>query len=685
MKKFTTGCPRNCYSTCTFEVQIENGRIRAIEPHPANKATPEGPCLKGLSYVERVHSPDRILYPMIRRNDTAEFEQTSWNEALDRITERMCHYRDAYGPQSVMFYAGSGTKGLLNGVSLAFWRLFGGCTTTYGDLCWPAGLEATRLTLGENKHSVPWDIANAKLIVLWGKNSAETNIHQMLYINRALDSGATLVVVDPRRTESSERAQLLIQPRPGTDGAIALAVAKLLIENGSIDDGFIDKHVLGYDEFARAVEDMPPERAADVSSVPVEYIRKLARLIAETTPVTINTGFGLQRYTNSGQTMRAILALLILTGNIGKPGAGWIFANLQSHVFDAVKDPVAFYPPAEPDGVVRMSVSTARLGPDMLRMENPPLKMLWVERGNPITQNPETNQVLKAVRALDFRVVVDQFMTDTAREADVILPAKTMFEQTDVINAYWHPYIQLKPKAIDPPGGVKPETEIYYLLAQRLGIDAGQIAAHIPEPTEQGVRAFLEAKLNDIPGLSLEQLRKGPVIAPDHQEIAFSDFVFPTPSGKIELASDEANTRWGVGRVPVYSEPMESTHSEQREQRHKYPLYLMTPNTKNRIHSQFNNLKMIRDVSPGPFVAIHPADAAKRGIKNGVTVRVFNDRGSIEMPAQFDHGMRIGCVAITNGWWASEGGGVNFCSKARETDIAHGAAFHDNLVEVQII
>ncbi|TDI45127.1 MAG: hypothetical protein E2P02_08110 [Acidobacteria bacterium] len=209
---------------CTARVHVEDGRIVRLEPHTGNLATPEGVCLKGLSYVERTHSPDRLLYPLRRRPRTFEHTRISWDEALDTIAEKLERARDTLGPPSVFFYAASGTKGLLNQVSHDFWRLFGGYTTTYGDLCWPAGLEATRLTLGENKHSDPTDLARAKLIVMWGKNPAETNIHQTVFINDALEAGGTLVVIDPRRTETAERADLLIQPRPGTDGALALGL-----------------------------------------------------------------------------------------------------------------------------------------------------------------------------------------------------------------------------------------------------------------------------------------------------------------------------------------------------------------------------------------------------------------------------------------------------------------------------
>jgi anaerobic selenocysteine-containing dehydrogenase len=680
MTTYTTACPRNCYSTCTLRVQVEGGRIRRIEPHTDNRATPGGACLKGLSYVERVHSPDRILHPL--RRAAGEFERISWDEALGTIEEKLNELKADPGPQSVFYYSGSGTKGIMNIVGRNFWRCYGGITATYGDLCWPAGLEATRLTLGENKHSVPWDVAEARLIVLWGKNAAETNIHQMVFIDQALDAGAKLVVIDPRRTETAERASLLIQPRPGTDGALALAVAHLLVKNDQVDHEFIERHVLGYEKYAAMVERYTPEWAADVTDVPAPFIHELAGLFASIKPVTISPGYGMQRFANSGQTMRAMLALLAITGNIGAPGAGWVYANLQSHIFDKVKDPFAFYPPEQPDGVVRVSVSTARLGPDMLAQRDPSLRMAWVERGNPVTQNPETHTVLEAFRALDFRVVVEQFMTDTAREADIVLPAKTMFEQSDVIGAYWHHYIQLKQKVIDPPGAAKPESEIYRLLAERLELPEASDPTVFPVSDDE-VDAFLERELQPFPELTLERLKQGPVLTPGSEEVAFSDRRFPTPSGKIELESREAHERWGLDPLPGFTEPAESIRNPEAPDPSTYPLHMLTPNTKNRIHSQFNNLRMISQFGEKPIAFMHPDDARSRGIADGDRVRVFNDRGSIEIEVCLDNGLKPGCVCVTNGWWISEGGTVNFLSPARETDMGFGAAFHENRVEVK--
>lgn len=677
MAVFTSACPRNCTSTCAMRVTVEEGCVTAIDPHPGNLATPEGPCLKGLSYLERQDHPGRLLHPL-RRQPDGSFARLSWDAALDLLAARLEAVRAEHGPQSVLYYAGSGTKGLLNGCGLAFWRCFGGCTTTYGDLCWPAGLEASRLTFGDNRQSAPWDIARARLILIWGKNPAETNLHQMRFMDQALAAGATLVVIDPRRTPSAERAHRLLQPKPGTDGALALGLAHLLIAAGDLDHAFLRDHVLGYDAFAASVAPWTPARTAEVTGVPEVQIRQLAADLGRREPTTICVGFGMQRYSNSGQTLRAIQALLALTGNLGKPGAGWVYANLATQVFGPVKDPLDFYPPERPDGVVRVSISTARLGRDMLAQEDPPLAFVWVERGNPLSQNPETPRVREAFRRLAFRVVVDERMTDTAKEADLVLPAKSLFEQTDVVGAYWHAYLQLRQKVVAPPGEVRPETDLYRALGQRLGISEASLDAILPAPGDAGVEAWLQARLDPL-GVTLAQLREGPVLAPGAEEVAFADGRFTTPSGRVELLSAEAEARWGVDPLPSYREPVES----QASGRGAFPLQLLTPNTKNGIHSQFLDLPVIRGLGARARLFIGPEDAAARGLRPGDRARIFNRRGELVLPVQVDFGLRPGVVAAYNGFGAADGGSVNLLSEGRETDLGHGAAFHDTLVDVE--
>jgi len=671
-KIISSACPRNCYSTCSLKVRVEDNTVIGIEPHSSNLATPEGPCIKGLAYVERANSKDRILYPQ-KRLENGTYQRISWEEAIATIADKLKYYKQNFGSHSILFFAASGMSGLLNGVSTAFWRLLGGVTTTYGNLCWPAGLEATRLTLGACKHNAPWDLEHAKLILLWGKNPVETNIQEMIPIEKAQEKGAKLIVIDPRRTPSSERANHLFQIKAGTDAALALGIAREIIYNNWLDKEFIDKHVLGYEQFCERVEAYTPERVAEICRIPVDAILNLAKLIGTTKPMSLIPGYGMQRYENGGQTTRCILALSVITGNIGLKGGCWHYANLQSYVFDTIKEPESYFPGSE-DPCFRRKISVAKLGEDLLKISDPEIKMIWVERGNPLSQNPDTNTIRKAFRKADFRVVVEQFMTDTALEADLILPAKNMFEQSDIIGSYWNPYVQLKQKVVEPAGEVKPETEIYYLLAKKLDWADSEIHANIPKPTDEAIEEYLENHLKAFPELSLEALREGPQLANSYEEIPFADHIFPTLSGKIELLSESATSLWHVDSLPDYV-PLD----HQKD----YSLQLISPNSKYRIHSQFGNLAIIKQFEPEACLSLHPETAEERGIANEEVVEIYNQQGKSKVKVQFDLGLRKNTVVLTNGHWSSNGAASNLFTKGMETDMGHGTAFHNTWVALK--
>ena len=675
-KTYNTACPRNCYSTCSFLVTVEDGKVSEINPQPLNKATPEGICLKGLSYIERTNSPKRIIKPLKKVN--GNFIEISMDEALKEISEKLLSIREKYSPQSVMFYSASGMSGLLNSFSSNFWKMFGGATTVYGNLCWPAGLEAVRLTLGENKHNAPWDLENSDLIIVWGKNPAESNIQQMIPIEKAQSKGAKLIVIDPRRTPSSERANLLIQPKPGTDAFLALTIAKILIDRNHIDKSFIDKYVLGFDEFKNSLSEYSVEKCINVTGVKEEFIYHLADEIVKSEAMTIVPGYGMQRYSNGGQTIRSLLTLNILTGNIGKKGACFHYADLQGDIFSEVKEPLSYFPPKKTDGIFRREISTARLGEEMLNISDPELKAIWVERGNPVAQNPDSNKVKEAFRKLEYKIVVEQFLTDTALEADIILPAKSMFEQSDIISSYWNPYIQLKQKVVDPPGEVLPETEIYFRLAELMNFPEEEISKNLIQNDDAVINNWLEEQLTKFEGLSLDKLKEGPVLTPGYQEIAFEDLMFDTPSEKIELYSEEANKRWNVNKLPSFEKPVEFSDADE-----KYKFNLLSPNTKNRIHSQFGNLEVIKIIDPEPFATISAIDAESKKIKTGDMIKVFNDRGEITLKTKIDFSLRPGNIVVINGYWHQEGACPNSLSKGRETDMGFGTAFHDNLVNFE--
>ena len=670
--KFLTACPRNCYSTCSFIAEVEDNKLIAIYPDSNNRAVPEGPCIKGLSYLERAGSAERITSPLIKTRDGG-FTKISYEEALDIIAGKLKYFSERYTPQSVLYYTGSGMSGLSNDIGHNFFRLIGGATTTYGNFCWPAGLEAVRLTLGEVKHNVPWDIENAGLLILWGKNSAETNIQEINFISRALDKGTRVVVIDPRRTPTADLADMHIRPRPGTDAAIALAICRYLIDRGMVYNEFILSHVEGFAEFEKSLN-ITIEDAANISGVNREQISELAELIGSGVPMTLVPGYGLQRYTNGGQTIRSLLAINILTGNLGRPGCSFNYANLQGYVFDTLKEPLSYYPELNPDSLFRRAIPVARLGEGMLSLSDPELKMAWVERGNPLTQAPDSGLVEKAFKNLDFVVVIEQFMNDTAALADLILPAKNMFEQQDIISSYWSPYIYYRPKILDPGPAILPEYEIYYRLAEKMKLESDEMI--LPPPGEESLDKWLAYRINKMTDVTLDALKESPCIAPGLQEIAFSDMSFKTPSGKIEIRSHDAVVKWNVPELPSYSEPFNSQNDI-----HKF--YFMTPNNRNRIHSQFGNLSVIKENDQYPKVQVSLDDARELELKQDDEVRVFNDRGELIVKADVTARIMKGCVSIPNGWWKLEGACGNLLSAGAETDMGHGTAFHDTMVSVE--
>jgi anaerobic selenocysteine-containing dehydrogenase len=673
MAEFLTVCPRNCYSTCSFKVLVRNNRISRILPFSENFATPEGPCIKGLSYIQRAHSSERIRHPL-KKNGEGKYSQIPLKEALDLISEKLSGLKRNYGPHSIMWYRGSGNSGLTNEIGTEFWKAFGGATFTYGNLCWPSGLEAVRLTLGSVKHNVPWDLENARTIVIWGKNPAETNIQEMAFIASAREKGAKIIVVDLRKTPTADKADLLLCPRPGTDGALALAVCNVLIRENLVDNEFISKNVLGFKEFSTSLT-ISPEKAETITGIPSAEIVEFAKTISTGGPVTFLPGYGLQRHSNGGQTIRSILALAVITGNIGKEGAGFNYANLQGYVFDKVKEPLSYYPDPEHDKPFRRTLSVARLGIDMMQQSGPPLNGAWIERGNPVLQSPDSKNVFKAISDLEFKVVVEQFMTDTAALADVILPAKDIFEQSDIISSYWSPYIQYKPKILEPEGEVIPESEIWFNLASRMGLNIDKKL--VPEPGNDNIEKWLEERIRGYSDLTLSDLKKGPVLAPGLQSIAYEDLKFETPSGRIELLSTEAERKWKVTPLPTFKPVIRN------EDQSGFPLKFITPNTGSRIHSQFGNLEIIKSTVEPPVLEISGSDASERDIRSGERIRIFNSLGEIFFAAKVSDKVPPGIVVLPNGIWLQEGGGGNMLIDPGETDMGFGAAFHDTCVQVE--
>ena len=641
----------------------EGNRILSIEGDPDNPATGGHVCLKGLSYARRVNSPDRLLTPLKRSASGRGFEAATWDEALADIAERMARVRQAHGPESVLYYEGSGSHGALGGLAMAFWRQFGGCTTTYGDLCWPAGLEATRLTYGDNRHNHPKLTLHSRLILVWGHNPAETNVHQWRLMLDAQAHGARIIVIDPRQTDTTDGADGHLQPRPGTDAALALGLARVIVDEGLHDRAFLDAHAHGFEAYRRRLDLFPLERAADITGLPAGAIRDLAMAYATTKPALLAAGFGLQRHSRAGQSMRAVALLPALTGNVGVAGGGWQYANLASHCLRPL--------PLPPEPAAARAIPVSQVAKHLESLDAPPIRAAWIERGNPAAQNPAAPRLRDALRRLDLVVVVDQFLTPTAELADWVLPAKSLFEEEDLVTAYWHPYLQWRAKVLPPPGEVRPESEIWRAMCARMGFDTRWF------PGDREV--FLQTLLPDRRASTLDHLKRQPLDLSGYGDIAFADRRFPTPSGRVEFASAEAAARWGVDPVPDYVPLDEGASSAARE---KFPLQLLSCKTRDRIHSQFGNLDWVREVERPHVLDIHPDDARARGIADGSRAAVWNDRGRLEISARITPGIRPGVVHVLEGWCHEGDPDVNALTAEGITDMNHGATYYECLVEV---
>jgi anaerobic selenocysteine-containing dehydrogenase len=526
-------------------------------------------------------------------------------------------------------------------------------------------LEATRLTYGANRHSHPVLTRESRFILLWGHNPAETNIHQWRFILDAQELGTKVVVIDPRSTDTTDAADVHLQPRPGTDGALALGMAQVIVSEGLHDQEFLSQHAHGFEAYRERIREFPLERTAQITGLRERDIQELARAYATTSPALLIAGFGLQRHRRAGQAMRAVALLPALTGNVGVPGGGWQYANLASH---CLRPPPGLPQDADPEG---RTFPTSRLGWALQSLSDPPIRAGWFEKANPLSQHPHTERVRKGVAGLDLLVVVDHFLSDSARMADFVLPAKTLFEEEDLVTAYWHPYVQLRQKVLQPPKGVKTETEIWRELCGRFGFrtDAFQYSP------ETRLRRMLPTGR----GEELDELRRQPLDLSDSGDVAWADRQFETPSGKVEFTSQEAVRLWDVDPVPDHQDLLEGHVSELAQQ---FPLQLLTCKTRERIHSQFGNLSSIQEVERPRVLDIHPQDALARGLQEGDMAEVRNNRGSVEIRVHLNPGILPGVVHVIEGRCVEDDPWMNLLTDDGTTDMGHGAVYYECLVEV---
>ena len=439
-------CPLDCFDVCGLLAEVENGRVVGLKGDPAHPLTRGRICVKGKKLLERLYHPQRLRQPRLKEN--GRWKSLSWEAAIDLLAQRFSHAIRSHGLQSILYYADSGYGGLIKSVDRLFFDHLGGVSVPRGSLCWSAGIAAQRYDFGDVRGHAFQDLANTGCILIWGRNPVATNPHCVPFLQQARQQGAYLAVIDPLKTLSAAQADLHLQPRPGTDGALALGMAHHLLATDRIDRQFIAEHTLGFERFRESLRDFSPADAAAITGLPQDVICRLAERYAERSPATIIIGMGLQRYANGGNTVRGIDALAALTGNIGRPGGGVNFANRSIAPWI---DRTGGTGPRLPAHAPR-TFPLARMARFLASADNPPIKVAMFAKANPLVQMPDIGALERALARVPFKVVIDMFMTDTARAADLVLPCTSILEEEDLVySSMFSPYLNYAGRAVAPP------------------------------------------------------------------------------------------------------------------------------------------------------------------------------------------------------------------------------------------
>ena len=674
-------CPHDCPDTCAMLVTVKDGVAVKVQGDPTHPFTDGSLCTKVSHYTERTYAPDRLMHPLKRTGPKGkgEFRRITWDEALDEIAARLKALA-ADDPQSILPLSYAGTMGMLQFSSMDrrfFHKL--GASQLERTLCSSAGKAGIKATLGGSYGMDPEHYVDSKLILIWGSNPITSNLHFWTRAQEAKRRGAKLVAIDPYRSLTAEKCQQHVALLPGTDGALALGMMHVLIEEGLIDRDYIARYTLGYELLEQKIKAHSPAWAAKTCGLAEEEVVQLARDYGTAKPAAIRLNYGMQRHAGGGMAARTIACLPALTGAWRDPAGGILLTTADNYQFDHAKLERPDLMPTPRPRVINHS----KVG-DALTATERPVKAVIVYNNNPVAVCPDSNKVLAGFAREDlFCVVMDSFPTDTADYADIVLPATTQLEHTDIHKSYGHLYVLANNAAIAPVGESLPNAEVFRRLAARMGFTEECFR----DSDDELARQALGSGHANLAGIGWEALKKNgwQRLALPEKYAPFARGNFHTPSRKCEFYS-EALLGQGLDPLPSYSPPAESPASNPAMAR-KYPLNFLSPPVRNFLNSSFANLQRFRDAEGEPSLELHSADAAARRIRDGDKVRVFNDRGSFTLRARVNDKPRRGVVVAPSVWWrkfSRDRKNANDLTSQRTADLGGAATFYDCLVEVEL-
>lgn len=695
-------CPHDCPDTCSMLITVKDGRATAVRGNPDHPFTRGGLCVKVNNYQDRAYSPDRVLYPLRRSGPkgSGKFERISWDDALAEIKQRWTAIIDECGPTAILPYSYLGTEGILNGLNVGdpFFNNLG-ATISERTFCDSGSCTAYFMTIGPTPGVDPEAFRYSKYIVLWACNTMSTNLHHWPFIAEAQAQGAKVVVIDPVKTRTAKKADWHIPIRPGTDAALALGMINVIIEEDLVDHDYVANYTLGYEELKQRAAEYPAEKVSEITGIPADDIRTLAREFATSNPAVVRIGVAIERHAGGGQTVRAVACLPALTGAWRHVGGGILQLPIWAFPMDWGK---LLRPDLQTPGT--RVLNQWRLGPALIgEMDlDPPIKSLFVYNSNPAVVAPEQGKLLRGLVREDlFTVVSEHFITDTAHYADIILPATTQLEQEDIMFSWGHLYLSFNNQAIEPLGEAVPNTELFRRLAATMGFDD----PFFQRSDAQMIEDSLDWSAPALEGIRLEELRETGyarlnVGTPDtyapHKEGNFL-----TPSGKCEFkasmaengnfvlslfrqGSEEFQSGDPVDPLPHYIPPNESPATNPALAK-RYPLNLMSPKSHAFMNSSYGNMPQQLHHAGDQALMLSPADARDRNIGDGMPVIVSNDRGSFQAVARVDEDVMPGVVVAPLGYWRKLSPGettVQAVNSGAFADLGNAPTFSDNLVEV---
>jgi anaerobic selenocysteine-containing dehydrogenase len=671
-------CPHDCPDTCGVVTEVEDGRAVRFQGDPDHPITRGWLCAKVRPYLDHVYHPDRLLHPLRRvgPKGAGRWQRVTWDDALAEIANRWGDIIARDGAEAILPYSYSGTLGLVQ-MTVASARLWNrlGASQLRRSICGAAVEHAVEATLGTRRAPSYADVLHSKLVILWGHNPVSTAPHFLPFLRKAQHAGCRVVVIDPRRTPSARGADRHLAPLPGSDGALALGLAHVLVAEGLHDEAWLNEHTIGWPQLRERLAAFPPGRVARLTGLAERDVVDLARLYGTTRPGLIKMADGINRNVNGGQNVRAVCALPALTGQYGVSGGGLSYSTSGYLVWDV--EAVNHWAECPPPGRV---VNMNRLGAVLLGEADPPVGSLCVFDANPAASSPNAGKIAEGLRRDDlFTVVHDLFLTDTAEYADLVLPATSQLEHADLHKSYGQTFLTYNRPAIAPLGECKSTWDVMRLLAERLGFTEAWLRQSADEVIDEVLTATA-ATTPALRGVTPRRVREGGAVPLAVGGTPFADGRFPTPSGKVELFS-QALADEGTDPLPgAFAEVDDPAAAGGRDP--SEGLWLVSGAAHHFVSSSLASQAGLLRGSGEPFVEIHPDDAARRGIATGDAVVVENARGWFRVRAVVTDAVRPGVVVSPKGRWAKLSGGrnVNWTTSDALGDMAGQSTFHTNRV-----